>query len=277
MKLLQTWMYKWDLDEKLIYKKAAENQAIFVRDDIGMNLLKSRVFIVSTHTSKSCRLPVYYIKMMNGVKVIMRGNFYDWKLSVELPYKYEGTNLIPEDCISQRMVENKYDKIPSCYLEGFKESWAWDGYNPNNVPQKFTIECPDEYRVYVVLHTLKNAFPNIEYKLEDNKQTKEEIVKFIEKTYNDNGFNETETKTSSNGTVYTRKLAKGWEILWKTHCAIEDLYYDKVCTCDETYNACEEPEKAADFILKYPTVYQAFCSEKSMFKEFKVNENRLTD
>jgi hypothetical protein len=270
-------MNKWDLDEKLIYKNAAVKQAIFVRDDIGMNLLKSRVFIVSTHTSKSCLLPVYYIKMMNGVKVIMRGNFYDWKLSVELPYKYERTNLIPEDCISQRMVENKYDKIPSCYLEGFKESWAWDGYNPNNVPQKFTIECPDEYRVYVVLHTLKNAFPNIEYKLEDNKQTKEEIVKFIEKTYNDNGFNETETKIFSNGTVYTRKLANGWEILWKTHCAIEDLYYDNVCTCDETYNACEEPEKAADFILKYPTVYQAFCSEKNMFKKFKVNENRLTD
>ena len=54
MKLLQTWMNKWDLDEKLIYKNATVKQAIFVRDDIGMNLLKSRVFIVSTHTSKFC-------------------------------------------------------------------------------------------------------------------------------------------------------------------------------------------------------------------------------
>lgn len=34
-------------------------------------------------------------------------------------------------------------------------------------------------------------------------------------------------------------------------------------------NVCEEPEKMANFILKYPTVYQAFCTEESMFEEIK--------
>lgn len=270
MKLLQSWMRKWDLREELIYKKAAENQAIFVRDDVGLNMLKARVFIVSTHMSKSCLLPVYYIKMMNGVRVIMRANFYDWKLSIELPRKYKGINLIPEDCLSQHVVEGKYDKIPSWYLEGFKEEWAWDGYNPNNVPKKFTIECPDKYRVYVVLHTLKNAFPDIEYKLEDNKRTKEEIVKSIEKIYDDNGFNETEIEKFSNGNTYTTRLMKGWEILWKTHCKVDDLHYGDNAPCEykDVMDACEEPERLADFILKYPTVYQAFCSEESMFEEF---------
>ena len=270
MKLLANWMRKWDLNEKLIYKKAAENQAIFVRDDLALNMLKSRAFIVSTHMSKSCLLPVYYIKMMNGVKVIMRGNFYDWKLSIKLPYKYNGTNLIPEDCISNHVTEGgKYSKIPDCYLEGFKEEWAWDAYNPSDVPTKFTIECPDMYRVYVVLHTLKNAFPDIEYKLEDNKRSKEDIVKSIEKIYDDNGFNDVKTETFANGNTHTERFMDGWEILWKTHCKIDDLSYgdDAQCTYKDVMCACEEPERMADFILKYPTVYQAFCSEENMFEK----------
>lgn len=271
MVLLQTWMRKWELNENLIYKKAAEHQAIFVRDDVGLNLLKSRVFIVSTHMSKSCVLPVYYIKMMNGVKVIMRGNFYDWKLSVELPYKYKkDVNLIPEDCMSNHVTEGgKYSKIPDCYLEGFKSEWAWDAYNPNDVPTKFTIECPDEYRVYVVLHALKNAFPNVEYHLEDNKRTKEDIVKSIEKIYDDNGFNEYETVTDW-GKQTQRKLSSGWEILWKTYCKMYDIRYEDNTKCAfDAMDVCEEPEKMADFILKYPTVYQAFCTEESMFEEIK--------
>lgn len=117
MELMLYFARRWELDEKLIYKKASEKQMRFVRDRICLYLLHVPCFKVSWHTSKSCLLPVYGFTMRNGIKVICRENFYDWKLSIELP-KPLPPNFIPDDILTW----NDCGKdIPDCYLEGFKD------------------------------------------------------------------------------------------------------------------------------------------------------------
>lgn len=74
---LLTWIREWDIADDLIYKKAAESQAIFIRSMRDGLLDHTPVFVVSCHMSKSVLLPVYYIKIQNGVEVLIRNNFYD--------------------------------------------------------------------------------------------------------------------------------------------------------------------------------------------------------
>ena len=265
MELLLHWQRTTNLDDKLIYKKATENQEIFMRDDIGFNLLKAPVFVISSHTSKSCRLPVYYIKMMNGIKIIMRGNFYNWKISVDSPVDLP-VNYLPLDCISDGVNED----IPNYYCEGFKNEWVFGKYNPENPGRQFTIECSDKYRMYVILHSLKNAIATPEYKLEDNTLTKDFIIEFINEIYSKYGYNEMYEDTSWNKPIERRQMS-GFDILWKTYCAIDNLRsswkpeYDPIIEYKDIMNIMDEPEKIADFILKYPTVYNAFRIESSMF------------
>ena len=75
------FMRDFEYNSNLLWKKKAEEQLIFVRDTIGA-LVKSPIFIVSTHYSKSCLLPVYGFMLPNGIRVIMRENFYGWVVSM---------------------------------------------------------------------------------------------------------------------------------------------------------------------------------------------------
>lgn len=92
--------------------------------------------VVSTHKSKSTNLPVYKIKK-NGLEIILRGNYYDWKVSI----KNETSIILPD------MKIDTSKKINSVYCEGFKDSWVYDSYD--NDDKQFTIELPyNEYKVY---------------------------------------------------------------------------------------------------------------------------------
>lgn len=71
-KLLIEFMRENELSDDLLWKKAAEQQMIFVRDKIGKHLSHSPIFVVSTHMSKSCLLPVYAFRLTNGIEFIMR-------------------------------------------------------------------------------------------------------------------------------------------------------------------------------------------------------------
>lgn len=267
MENLLLFMRRWDLDEKLNYSKSAEKQAVFVRDKICGNLLHTKGFVVGHHFSKSCYLPVYYTKMRNGIKVIMRNNFYDWKVSVEIP---EGvlypSNFLPEDCLSYSMVEDKLEKIPTCYLEGFKKEWSYDAYNPERPPRKFTIEVPDKERLYVVLHSLKHILPEISFKPEEDKRDVGEIEASIRKIYDDNGFNE-EAEDTSWGKPIKRKVMSGWEIFWRTHCKIDDMYYDGVIPVEASYPE-DDPLKFAALILKYPEIHEEFLMEEWLYADY---------
>jgi hypothetical protein len=75
----------------LYYGKSAMRQLMFMRDEIP-HALEGRIAsgrecpieVVGEHHSKSCILPVYEVPI-GDVKVIARGNFYDWEISLESP------------------------------------------------------------------------------------------------------------------------------------------------------------------------------------------------
>ena len=128
-KLLLEFMRETELDEKLIWKKAAEKQMIFVRDTIGAHLTHSPIFVVSTHMSKSCVLPVYAFRLSNGIEFIMRENFYGWVVSIRSPFTIEE---LPDFCRGDTLCsENPEGDIAECYCEGFSKSWVYKYKNKN--------------------------------------------------------------------------------------------------------------------------------------------------
>ena len=224
-------MRTWEIDDNLIYKQAGINQAIFVRDELGMNLLRGvPVFAISGHTSKSVHLPVYGLTMKNGIKLIMRDNFYDWKISVILPKP------LPKNYLPMELISNDGD-IPDCYLEGFHTEWGFKTYNPEDEKQtKFTVEVYNKYRVYTLLFYLKNAFPEREFNPEDDKRTVEEIKASIDKIHDETGYNTWREDDTFNGKPYKRRLMSGFEILWRTYRAIDDLENEEVKDYDSRHN-----------------------------------------
>ena len=66
---LQTWFMENRPGETMRYKESAEAQIMFVRDEI-FNFFKDelidRLEVISTHTSKSIKLPIYHAVLTNG-------------------------------------------------------------------------------------------------------------------------------------------------------------------------------------------------------------------
>ena len=149
---LQSWFNANMPAEDLIYKDGMSRQVMFVRDTITGLLARSYFEykrlpkVISTHTSKSVMLPVYYFDSAFA-KLIMRNNFYDWKVSVEskvgpLDLDLEGLCGISEP-------------ISSCYCEGFRTEWVFPAYSHDKT--KFTVEVMDKHGLYTFLFLLRRA------------------------------------------------------------------------------------------------------------------------
>lgn len=268
------FMRKQKLDDNLMWKDASISQELFVRDTICGNLLKVHGFVVSTHYSKSCELPVYFITMRNGVKLIMRNNFYDWKVSVETPDNQPAlpANYLPKDLMSLKMTDGKPQKIPQCYLEGFKKQWCYGGYDPENTARKFTIEVPSKYSLYVIIYLLKHAYPDISILAGTDTRTAEELTKDINTILDNNGHNEFEVNrfAEKNKNEAKSRVMSAWEILWETYKKIEDLKHDEHYNKTEVYDMfpCinESVENYVNVIMKYPEAHEEFLREELMYK-----------
>lgn len=148
--LLLQWMRSWEIPETRIYRKAAENQACFVRDKLCQDLLHVPVFVVSTHTSKSIKLPVYRFRMQNGIIVTMRENFYGWVVSLKSPFEIN----LPEDIVHGDGGGN--GDVTSCYCEGFKEDWVYP-YATEKV-RLTTFRVDDDYSLFALFRELNNNY-----------------------------------------------------------------------------------------------------------------------
>ena len=261
---LKYWSRKWKLNDELIYKNAAKTQLSFVQNKIVGNLLKTVGFVISHHYSKSCELPVYFMKMRNGIKIIMRCNFYDWKLSVEIPEEYADLppNYLPEDCLSHNMIENKGEKIPPCYCEGFKKEWCYDAYIPERPGKKFTVEIPDDERLYVILHYLKHAYPDKIFCISDDKRSAEEIKASIDKILYANGFNE-----SICGKPSQCRVMSAWEIIWQTYCKIDDLSSEIREIYGQSMCISNDSQRYAECILRFPEIHEEWLMEEWLFSD----------
>lgn len=100
---------------------------------------KHKVVVISTHTSKSVRLPVYQLKLANSITFTIRYNFHDWKISVDSP------NNIEVDFLE---IFNPKDKrsISGVYCEGFPDETVFGCYADNKC--KFTVELYSQYEVF---------------------------------------------------------------------------------------------------------------------------------
>lgn len=133
------WIRAMDPNDSEKYRPAVD-QAMFLRDAIHPLIERkyedrrtNHPMIIGWHNSKSCKLPVIKFETAAGVKLVVRGNFYNWKASVEAPKNvpfvfYDLFN--PEDRTS----------ILPCYCEGFPMRWVFGSYADD--PAQFTAETP---------------------------------------------------------------------------------------------------------------------------------------
>ena len=149
-KLLLEFMLDNELDDNLCYKHAAERQMSFVKNIIGSHLTHSPIFVVSTHMSKSCLLPVYAFKLTNGIEFIMRDNFYGWVVSIRSPFIIDK---LPDFCKGDYLCKNDYNAdIAECYCEGFNSSWVYK-YKNENVSYS-TFRVSEDYDLYTLIYLL---------------------------------------------------------------------------------------------------------------------------
>lgn len=137
---LQSWFMENKPKEEMLAKAGAEAQILFIRDKIR-EIMDEDIFkieVVSTHFSKSIKLPVYHIIMNNGMEFIMRGNFHNWIISVISPIALE----YPDMMLGR--LSDEVTKIPHSLCEGFQSDWIFDPYSKNK--KKFTLEI--DYSLY---------------------------------------------------------------------------------------------------------------------------------
>lgn len=114
------------MPEEMVYKEASDRQMAYFR------ALKLKGAVVcSSHTSKSCKLPVVYGQVWPGVLVRIRGNFHDWKVSVEADQ-----DLDVDDTWLFKPKGSSYS-LNSVYYEGFKEEWVFGPYSESK--RRFSV------------------------------------------------------------------------------------------------------------------------------------------
>jgi hypothetical protein len=201
---LMTWFIPWLRKHEgtdLIYYKSASNQVQFIRDEIAPLILpkvsyderpevelahpdggyywtKCTAFVMGTHTSKSCEIPVYGFERPDlGLTLIMRGNFYNWKLSVvsETPIELPQLKVLS---YTEPPREPDYtgDCLSSCYFEGFDSDWCFGYYEEDH--RKFSMELYGRNAlwttIFMIMHHLGDLKERRQHtKLEHRKELDE--------------------------------------------------------------------------------------------------------
>jgi hypothetical protein len=119
--------------------------------------LIAEVSIPSTHRSKSIKLPVLCITLIDGSKIYLRDNFHNLKVSFDLTFSYQGFN-----------VDSTYKQasLNHCYFEGFESSWVFGKYTKSNT-QQFSCEAKSDYDLIGELAKLAYNLKEITYLAEN--------------------------------------------------------------------------------------------------------------
>jgi len=189
---LMEWFLSWRKEygegtPKYIYAGAAVKQVYFVRDVLaplvmhngGSIPFKQREMVelvssehgpyevarsarvVSEHTSKSVRLPVYaFARPDIGLNIIMRNNFHGWKISVL------SQHAICDDALSRLFItkpppEPEYtgDDLRPVYFEGFDPDWCF-GYQANN-QCRWSAAIHGDYQLWATLFLIMNSLDTL--------------------------------------------------------------------------------------------------------------------
>jgi hypothetical protein len=239
-------------NDSLIFKKYAYEQIKDINDVFVLSMLKVPVFVISTHTSKSCKLPVYAMMLKNGIKIIMRCNFHDWVISIMSPI---------EISINDNLVfghHQTYD-IPPQYCEGFKNEWVFK-YNTKNF-KNTTVYVNDNFKLYTLLYLLNEQVIN------NNEKVSEIALKSLNLKY----INKiVETYINRHETINDFD-----ELFPSTYMKMTD--YD-FCQKNNLPIFCNSIDEICERIENYDEIKRCFIEEKICFdwgENFESNIERL--
>ena len=157
---LKDWRNDNVPSNSLTFGPGSGQQCQFVLDNLGslfvqevpsgrslQDVIDNVVYVVSTHASKSVKLPVFRLIHPNGgLELVMRNNFHNWQVSV----------------ISSRPVEdifyglfNTMRKVDAVYCEGFDPAWVFGSYE--NDQQRFTVTLSDDFTLFTFLWLLTKS------------------------------------------------------------------------------------------------------------------------
>lgn len=159
---LQEWYYERAVEDNMIWKECYKSQLMFVRDNLnglvnaGIDYKEiTSVQVISTHCSKSIELPVYLLQR-GELFIVLRNNFYNWKMSVINP------DFILSDFSTifhtTSPVETGYTGNPlaDCYFEGFPKELVFGYYHESN-KDVWSAEIHGDYTMYMTLFKMMEA------------------------------------------------------------------------------------------------------------------------
>lgn len=193
---IQDWFMVNKPAAEMVYKDAMISQVLFVRDDLAPLITQDlsrevtrteTTFVISTHISKSVRLPVYLLERP-GLMIVLRDNFHDWKMTVisEKEVKVDFSRLfhtIPP-------VEPSYTGNPLArvYFEGFPADLIYDYYEKSDY-KKWSAALYGRHYVWTAVWTIACALDFIKplewstsakYREEIKKKEQREVLEKLD-------------------------------------------------------------------------------------------------
>jgi hypothetical protein len=152
---LQAWYNSNKVEDKMLWKKTYIEQFIFIRDYFAH--IAEQISVISTHRSKSIELPVYYIKLKDiDIELVIRGNFYDYKVSFNYFGKENFDFMFP-----LRVFRNPEHYVNSIYCEGFDESWVFPAYTKDHTRFTVELDCTGSFMLFTFIFFLEENINRI--------------------------------------------------------------------------------------------------------------------
>lgn len=165
MKNIQDWINENVAGDGMLWKGAFGEQMVFLRDVLPYLICKDLDYedrvdlpkVISTHHSKSIVLPVVeYNRKDLGLRMIVRDNFYNWKLSVisEKPIEIDFSSIF----YTTPPVDPDYTGNPlrSVYFEGFPNDLIFGYYSENK--SRWSAEIHGDHNLYMVVFLIMQSF-----------------------------------------------------------------------------------------------------------------------
>jgi hypothetical protein len=172
---LQAWISQQAVGDEMLWKSAWGHQVSFVRDDLvglvgaGLDYDDTHAIpnVISTHVSKSILLPVYELSRPDlGLRLILRNNFHDWKLSVisEKPIDADFSGLF----YTTPPVDPDYtgDSLHAVYFEGFPRNLVFGYYDAEKSDRcKWSAEIYGDQSLWTTLFLIMRSLGAIKLRV----------------------------------------------------------------------------------------------------------------
>lgn len=165
---LQAYAERVTVGDEMLWKGAWGSQLVFLRDELhsifsyglGYNDRGHVAVVIGEHRSKSIMLPVVEFHRPDlGLRVIVRGNFHDWKMTVlsDKPLEIDFSGL----CYTSPPPDPEYTGNPlaPCYFEGFPSELVRGYYDENHSEFSLAITRSASIVAFLVMRAAGGIMP----------------------------------------------------------------------------------------------------------------------